>query len=249
MKIKKMEKTDKIDQTPLNAFLSRAGIGSRRAVIDLIDKGHVTVNGEIIKEPGYKVKIDDVVKFKDKIIREEKKIYILLNKPAGYVTTVSDERGRKTVMELIKPAPKERLYPVGRLDRDTTGLLVITNDGYLSQQLAHPKNKVTKTYYVVLNKDLQFADMQKIRAGLFLDDGRATVDKIYHPRGKDRNHVMVDIHGGKNRIIKRIFAHVGYRVTGLDRINFAGLTKRGLLVGRWRFLTDQEIEKLENFSK
>lgn len=230
----------------LNAFLSRAGISSRRGAVELIKRGLVTVNNEVIFEPGYKVKASDIVRFKDKEIKPEKKVYILLNKPKGFVTTLSDELQRHTVLDLVKSATHERIFPVGRLDRDTTGLILLTNDGDLSQKLAHPKHKISKRYYVVLDRPIQLEDMQQLKKGIILEDGRVSVDRIYHPEGKGKTHVIVEIHMGKKRIIKRMFSHLNYKVINLDRFYYAGLTKRGLPVGRWRLLTQDEIENLKN---
>jgi len=246
IKIKTEEPETGSEEIVLNAYLARAGICSRRAAVDLIKHGQITVNYVVMYDPGFKVMPNDVIRYKDKIVKEETKIYLLLNKPKGCVTTVSDEKGRKTVMDLVQPAGKERLFPVGRLDRDTTGLLVITNDGYLSQKLGHPKNKVSKRYYAVLDQLFQVEDVAKLKSGVYLEDGKAWVDKINFVAGKKRNHVMVEIHGGKKRIIKRMFDHLGYKVIGLDRINYAGLVKRGLPIGRWRLLTEAEIEMLKS---
>lgn len=241
--------TKEKNEIPLNAYLARSGLGSRRAVVEHIKKGLVTVNDEVVKEPGHKIQPGDVVRYRDKIFREEKKVYILLNKPKGYVTTAADERGRKTVIDIVAKASKERLYPIGRLDRDTTGLIIITNDGYLSQKLAHPRNKVPKTYYVILDRIFTAEDMQALRHGLSLEDGKAFVDKAVYPKGRPRNHVVVEIHSGKNRIIKRMFHRLGYKVVGLDRTNFATLTKKNLPVGHWRMLTLEEVYDLVNFEK
>lgn len=254
MKIKKdpeIDSTENIEVEEekgiaLNSFIAKAGICSRRAAVELIKKGHITVNHYIIDEPGFKVLPKDTVRYKDRPVKEQKKVYILLNKPKGYVTTVEDERGRKTVMDLVKKASKERIFPVGRLDRDTTGLLILTNDGDLSQKMAHPKNKVTKIYYVVLDKLVQHEDLLKLKQGVYLEDGKAYADRVNFPKGKPRNHVIIEIHGGKNRIIKRMFSHLGYKVVGLDRIAYGGLTKKGSIVGHWRPLTDEEVQDLYN---
>lgn len=237
--------------TPLNAFLARGGLCSRRAAIEIIKSGQVYVNGEVVTEPGYRVQQHDKVKYQDKIYRPEKHVYVLLNKPKGYVTTTADEMERKTVLDLIKGKGlgKERLYPVGRLDRDTTGLLLITNDGYLSQKLAHPKNNVTKKYYVALDKPLHIDDTNKLKKGIYLEDGKSWFDKILLTGDKGGKNLIVEIHGGKNRIIKRMFKHLGYKVVLLDRIEFAGLTKQKLEKGKWRFLTDAEVEDLKNLKK
>lgn len=233
----------------LNSFVAQAGICSRRAAIDLIKNGKIIVNDIVVTEPSYKIKYNDVVKYKDKVIRPEKKIYVLLNKPKGFVTTLSDEYQRKNIMELVRTSARERIYPVGRLDRDTTGLIIITNDGELSQKLSHPRNQITKTYYVVLNKLFNVELMQKLKKGIYLQDGKAWVDKINFVKDKAKNHIILEIHSGKKRIIKRMFAYFGFNVIGLDRINYAGLTKKGLLAGKWRYLTTDEINNLKNLSK
>jgi len=243
------KKKEKIDQIPLNVYLSRGGVCSRRAAVEIIKTGDVTVNGKVVKEPGFKVLPDDVVKYKEEIIDLEQKVYILLNKPRGYVTTASDEYGRKTVLDLVAYSAQERLYPVGRLDRDTTGLLVITNDGYLSQKLAHPKNKVTKRYYVTLDRPVALEDIERLKKGVFLEDGKSKFDKITVIKSKLRKHIIVEIHGGKNRIIKRMFKHFGYKVVGLDRFEYAGLKKGSLAIGRWRYLEDHELQSLQNYGK
>lgn len=237
--------------TPLNAFLARAGLCSRRAAIELIKRGQIYVNGEIMTEPGYRVQQHDKVKYQDKIFRPEKNIYVLLNKPKGYVTTTADEMERKTVLDLIKGKKigKERLYPVGRLDRDTTGLLLITNDGYLSQKLAHPKNNVTKKYFVVLDKPLKIDDMNILKKGIYLEDGKSWFDKIAFTGERTGKNVLVEIHGGKNRIIKRMFKFLKYKVVALDRTYYAGITKHGLEVGNWRYLTEEEVESLKNLKR
>lgn len=228
-------------KTALSKFLAQAGLASRRKVVDLIENGHIKINGTIIKEPGYKVTATDVITYNDKPIMQEEKIYILLNKPKDYITTVSDEKGRKTVMDIIKDAIDIRVYPVGRLDRNTTGLLVLTNDGELAQRLAHPKHEIEKQYAVTLDKLLTQEDKVAIEKGLTLSDGFIKVDAIRYAQ-KMRNEVLVQLHSGKNRIVRRIFEFLGYEVKKLDRVGYAGLTKKGLLVGEWRYLTAQEIE-------
>lgn len=231
----------------LNKYIAHAGICSRRKAVDLIKEGLVTVKGVTIKDPSYDVTPDDVVKVRGKVIRQESKVYILLNKPNGYVTTVSDERGRKTVMDLIGTAPDVRIYPVGRLDRATTGLLVMTNDGEFMERLAHPRYEVEKIYHAVLDKELIHEDLQKISRGVRLLDGKVKVDAISYIPDKDKRHIRISIHSGKNRIIRRIFEHFGYIVKALDRVNYAGLTKKGLTVGRWRYLTSDEVTQLYGF--
>jgi len=230
---------------PLNKYLSFAGICSRRKAVEFIKAGLVKVNGQVVKIPERRVAEDDKVYFKHKLIVPDKKVYVLLNKPKDYVTTVSDQRGRKTVIDLVKDATKKRIYPVGRLDRATTGLLLLTNDGQLTQQLAHPKYQVKKVYTVVLNRPLGFSDLQKIRDGIKLKDGFIKVDRIATIAGKRKTHVRVELHSGKNRIVRRIFEHFGYGVVKLDRVNYAGLTKRGVYLGKWRLLTSSEVKQLK----
>jgi len=226
----------------LSKFCAQAGIASRRKVIDFIKQGLIKVNGTVIKEPGYKIRATDKVVYNDKPIRSEEKIYILLNKPKDYITTVSDEKGRKTVMDLIRNAIGVRLYPVGRLDRNTTGLLVLTNDGDVAQRLSHPRYEVQKVYAVTLDKILAKADMDQIKQGFELDGDSITVDAISYAEKMPRNNVKVALHSGKNRIVRRIFEFFGYEVVKLDRIGYSSLTKKGLLVGEWRYLTAREIE-------
>lgn len=234
-------------QTSLSKFVAQAGIASRRKVVDLIRQGLIKVNGAIIKEPGYKLQSDDRVTYHDQVLKVAKqKIYILINKPKDYITTVSDEKGRKTVMDIIKNAIGQRLYPVGRLDRNTTGLLILTNDGQFAQKLSHPRYEVQKTYAVTLNRILHKDDYEKIKEGFDLEDGFIKVDAIQYAARSPRSHIKVVLHSGKNRIVRRIFEHLGYEVVKLDRMEYAGLTKRGLLVGDWRYLTDDEVESLSN---
>jgi len=237
------------EETRLNKFISNAGVCSRRQADEYIRAGYVTVNDEVVLEMGYKVKPKDVVKFKNKRVQGEKKVYVLLNKPKGYLTTVSDDRDRKTVMELVSTVKDVRLYPVGRLDRNSTGVLILTNDGELAQKLSHPSGEVTKVYQVELDKPLDSKDLLKIRAGVELEDGRAYVDQVDYtlPRGDDR-HVGIELHSGKNRIVRRIFESLGYEVMKLDRVLYAGLTKKNLPRGKWRFLTEKEIIFLKYFT-
>lgn len=238
-------KKNAIDSTSLSKFLAQAGVASRRKVVDLIRQGLIKVNGLIIKEPGYKLQPKDRVTYHDQLIKPtEEKIYVLLNKPKDYITTVSDEKGRKTVMDLIKKAASQRLYPIGRLDRDTTGLLILTNDGNLAQKLSHPRYQISKTYAVTLNRILNKDDYSRIKEGLELSDGPIMIDAIQYNAKLPRNNVKVVLHSGKNRIVRRIFEHLGYDVLKLDRVEYAGLTKRGLLVGDWRYLTADEVESL-----
>ena len=199
-------------------------------------------------EMGYKVLPKDIVKFKNKRVQNERKIYILLNKPKGYLTTVSDDRERKTVMELVSTVKDARLYPVGRLDRNSTGVILLTNDGELAQKLSHPSGEVTKVYQVELDKPLDQKDLLKIREGLVLEDGKASVDHVEYtlPRGDDR-YVGIELHSGKNRIVRRIFEHLEYEVTKLDRVLYAGLTKKNVPRGKWRFLSEKEVIFLKYF--
>ena len=215
------------EETRLNKFISNAGVCSRRQADEYIKAGYVSVNDEVILEMGYKVKPKDVVKFKNKKVQNEKKVYILLNKPKGYLTTVSDDRERQTVMDLVSTVKDARLYPVGRLDRNSTGVLLLTNDGELAQKLSHPSGEVTKVYQVELDKALDSKDLLKIRAGVELEDGKANVDQVDYtlPRGDDR-HIGIELHSGKNRIVRRIFESLGYEVQKLDRVLYAGLTKK-----------------------
>ncbi|MCK5633074.1 rRNA pseudouridine synthase [bacterium] len=230
---------------PLNKYLSSAGLCSRRQAVEFIKDGQVTVNGIIVKSPETRVGKTDRIYFKNKFVKPDEKIYILLNKPKDYVTTLSDERNRKTVVELVKGLTKTRVNPVGRLDRATTGLLLLTNDGELTQNLAHPRNEVKKVYSVVLDRPLKIENLLAIRAGLELKDGIAQIDKISFVQGSKKNHVKVQLHSGKNRIVRRLFEHFDYKVLKLDRINYAGLTRRGLPIGTSRFLTKQELENLQ----
>lgn len=234
------------DGIRLNKYLSNAGICSRREADVLIAAGNVLVNGKPVTEMGYKVQLTDEVKFDGNHIIPEKKEYILLNKPKGFITTTADEKGRKTVMDLVANATRARIVPVGRLDRPTTGLLLFTNDGDLAKKLTHPSTGVSKLYHVGLDKNLSMGDMMKIKAGLHLEDGHILVDEISYIDNAPKREVGVRIHGGRNRIVRRIFEHLGYEVTMLDRVMFANLTKKDLPRGHWRFLTQQEIINLKN---
>lgn len=228
----------------LNKYIANAGICSRREADVLISTGAVTVNGEIVTELGYKVKPTDEVRYGDKVLQNEKPVYILLNKPKDYITTTSDERGRKDVMELVRGACKERIYPVGRLDKNTTGLLLFTNDGELTKKLTHPKHGIEKTYAVELNKNFANIDLCALRQGIELEDGIITPDEVAF-YGESKRDVGITIHSGKNRIVRRIFEFLGYEVVKLDRVVFAGLTKKDLPRGKWRFLTQAEINILK----
>ncbi|MGI9547252.1 MAG: pseudouridine synthase [Flavobacteriaceae bacterium] len=224
----------------LNKYLANSGICSRREADTFIAAGSVSVNGKTITEMGFKVKKDDTVRFDGRVIIPEKKEYILLNKPKNFITTTRDEKGRRTVMELISKASKSRLVPVGRLDRNTTGLLLFTNDGDLAKKLTHPKHQVRKIYHVELNKNLASTDFNNIQKGLTLDDGPIKIDEVTFIENKPKKEVGIEIHSGRNRIVRRIFEHLGYKVVKLDRVVLGGLTKKDLPRGHWRRLTAQE---------
>ncbi len=229
----------------LSKYLACMGVCSRRRAVDLIKAGVVTINNILITEPGHKVDPSDIVHVRGKKLTHQKKIYIVLNKPKNYITTISDEANRRTVIELIKPAIKQRVYSVGRLDRNTTGLLLLTNDGDLAQKLAHPRYNIQKEYHVTLDRPLRSADMSKIKEGVKLSDGLVKPDAISYAQSNGKYQVRLALHSGKNRIIRRLFEALGYKVKALDRIMYAGLPKRGLAIGQWRFLTDKEIIKMK----
>lgn len=233
------------DEIRLNKYISNSGICSRREADTFIKAGSVSVNGKIVTEMGFKVRPTDEVKFDDSLISPETKRYILLNKPKNFITTMDDEKGRKTVMDLVQNATKERIYPVGRLDKNTTGLLLFTNDGEMAKKLTHPKFEVKKIYHVTLDQKLALADLQKIAANFVLDGKMVFVDSISYIENQPKNEVGIEIHSGRNRIVRRIFEHFGYAVTKLDRVYFAGLTKKNLARGVWRPLTQQEINNLK----
>lgn len=224
----------------INRFIAMCGVCSRRKADNLINDGKISVNNTIVHEVGVKVSIEDVVCFNGKQIFPEKKRYILLNKPSGYITTTNDEKGRKTVMLLIQDSFKERLVPVGRLDKETTGLLLFTNDGILAKKMMHPKYLVKKVYDVCLNRNVLDKDIESIRQGIVLEDGLVHVDKIEYINNSSKN-VRIKIHVGKNRIVRRIFEFFNYRVLKLDRIAYASLTKKKLSTGKWRVLTKSEL--------
>ncbi len=228
----------------LNKFLANAGVCSRREADEFIQAGVVKVNGEVVTELGTKVKRTDQIHFHDQLVSLEKKVYVILNKPKDYVTTSDDPQARKTVMDLVRNCCRERIYPVGRLDRNTTGVLLFTNDGELASKLTHPKFLKKKIYHVYLDKNCTSADIQKIAEGVTLEDGVIHADAISYASDVDHKQVGIEIHSGKNRIVRRIFESLGYRVIRLDRVMFAGLTKKGLKRGDWRFLTEQEVAML-----
>ncbi len=240
----KEENYDPNEPIRLNKFLANAGVCSRREADDFIQAGVVTVNGEVVTELGTKVLRTDEVKFHDTPVTPEKKVYVLLNKPKDYVTTSDDPQQRKIVMDLVKDACPERIYPVGRLDRNTTGVLLLTNDGDLASKLTHPKFLKKKIYHVYLDKNVTAHDMQQIAEGITLDDGDIKADDIQYADPVDKKQVGIEIHSGKNRIVRRIFESLGYKVTKLDRVQFAGLTKKNLRRGDWRYLTEEEVDRL-----
>jgi len=246
--IHKRPETD--GQMPLNKFISHSGIAARREAAELVKKGMVKVNGKIITEPGHKVAATDDIRVNGKkAFLAKNLVYILLNKPKDYITTTDDPQGRKTVLDIIGRATTERVYPVGRLDRNTSGVLLFTNDGELAQKLTHPSNQIKKVYHVTLNKPLEKNDFDRILKGIILEDGPASVDVLAYADIKDKTQVGVEIHSGRNRIVRRIFEALGYDVKGLDRVIFAGLTKKNIERGKFRFLSEKEVRDLKHFGK
>jgi len=243
-KILTLEHEEKYGPIRLNKYISNSGICSRRDADMLIQTGAIQVNGKIITELGTKVMPTDEVRYGDRILQREKPVYLLLNKPKDYITTMDDERNRKHVMQLVKDACKERIYPVGRLDKNTTGLLLFTNDGEMTKKLTHPKHGIRKVYYVELSKNLSTPDFEKIAAGIELSDGEIKVDEIAYA-GATKRELGITLHSGRNRIVRRIFEQLGYEVVKLDRVVFAGLTKKDLPRGKYRFLTEAEINILK----
>jgi 23S rRNA pseudouridine2605 synthase len=233
----------------LNQYIARGGICSRREADKLIEQGLVKVNGKVVTEMGVKVKPSDEVRVDGTRIKPEKKVYVLLNKPKDTVTTLKDPNARRTVYDLIKNACEERVYPVGRLDRNTTGVLLLTNDGDLSARLMHPKYNHKKIYHVFLNKDVTKNDLQQLADGFDLDDGFIAADVVSYAHPEDKSQVGVEIHSGRTRLVRRMFEHLGYDVIKLDRVYFAGLTKKNLPRGKWRFLTEQELNMFKMLKK
>jgi len=232
----------------LNKYVAHAGICSRRKAVDLVKNGEVSVNGKVEKNPAYEIQKGDKVQYNGKEIKtESKKVYILMNKPKNTLTTVTDDRGRRTVMDIINNKVKERIYPVGRLDRNSTGLLLLTNDGDLAKKLSHPSHGIKKLYHVILHKTVTPSDIDKIQRGIELEDGLAEVDKINYVDHEPKSEVMIELHSGKNRIIRRIFEHLEYTVERLDRIYYGGLTKKDLPRGYFRPLEGQEVIMLKHF--
>jgi 23S rRNA pseudouridine2605 synthase len=235
------------DTLRLNRFIANSGVCSRREADNLIEDGDITVNGETITELGYKVNVTDEVKYKGKTLSREKPVYLLINKPKDFITTTDDPDNRKTVMDLVKNACEERIFPVGRLDRNTTGLLLLTNDGSLADKLTHPSNEITKVYQVDLDKPLEDEDYLKLLEGFELEDGFTKLDEL-EALSADKSILGLAIHSGKNRIVRRMFEHLGYDVLKLDRVMFAGLTKKDLPRGYWRHLSEKEIIRLKYFN-
>jgi 23S rRNA pseudouridine2605 synthase len=233
------------DNIRLNKYLSNAGVCSRREADVLIQTGVVSVNGKIVTELGYKIQPSDVVQYDGETINAEKKRYVLLNKPKGFITTMDDPRGRKTVMTLVSKACRERIYPVGRLDRETTGLLLFTNDGDMAKKLTHPRYQARKLYHVELHKPVSREDLERLLKGVDLEDGKTKVDKAEYVEDKSSREIGVELHSGKNRIVRRLFEALGYNVVKLDRVQFAGLTKKDLPRGMFRHLTEQEVAFLK----
>ncbi|MBM3412106.1 MAG: rRNA pseudouridine synthase [Bacteroidetes bacterium] len=236
------------EKMPLNKFIAHGGIAARREAAELVKSGLVKVNGAVVNEPGYKVSPADLVTVNGKKVQPQRSlVYILMNKPKDYITTTDDPQKRKTVIDLLGKATKERIYPVGRLDRNTTGVLLLTNDGDLAQQLTHPSHQVRKIYQVTLDKPLEKNHFTQLANGVVLEDGPVTIDAIAYSDPKDKRQLGVEIHSGRNRIVRRLFEHVGYDVKNLDRVLFAGLTKKNVDRGKWRFLTEKEVRLLKHF--
>ena len=235
---------------PLNKFIAHAGVAARRDAAEIVKKGQVKVNGKPVTEPGFKVSTaDEIIVNGKKIFLQKNLAYILLNKPKDYITTTDDPQGRKTVLDLTRKLTRERIYPVGRLDRNTSGVLLLTNDGELAQKLTHPSNEIKKIYHATLDKPLEKKDFDAILKGLVLEDGIANVDLLAYTDLKDKTQIGVELHSGRNRIVRRIFEHLGYDVKNLDRVSFAGLTKKNIERGKSRFLTEKEIRDLKYFGK
>jgi 23S rRNA pseudouridine2605 synthase len=247
MRSRKKPGSDDSGLIRLNRYISNAGICSRRKADELIAAGVVSVNGEVVSELGHKVDpLKDVIRYNGETLKREKMVYVLLNKPKDYITTTDDPQERRTVMQLVEKASRERIYPIGRLDRNTTGLLLMTNDGDLADKLSHPKNNVTKIYQVELSKSLTQGDLNKIAFGLELEDGLIKPDMVSYVQGGTKKEIGIQIHSGKNRIVRRIFEHLGYEVVKLDRTVYANLTKKDLPRGRWRYLDEAELIQLKH---
>ncbi len=238
------------EQMPLNKYIAHAGTCGRREAAELVKSGHITVNGDTVLEPGYKVQYKDVVRLKGKVLQlQVTPVYILLNKPKDYICTASDPEGRKTVLDIIKNATTQRMFPVGRLDRNTTGVLILTNDGDLAQKLTHPSYEIKKIYEVTLDKPVTKADLETIATGIELEDGFIAADAVSYLSNTSKNVIGIEIHSGRNRIVRRIFEHLGYDVRHLDRVMFANLTKKNVDRGKWRFLAEKEVRTLKFLNK
>jgi 23S rRNA pseudouridine2605 synthase len=238
------------EQMPLNKYIAHAGTCGRREAAELVKSGHITVNGDTVLEPGYKVQYKDVIRLKGKVLQlQVTPVYILLNKPKDYICTANDPEGRKTVLDIIKNATTQRMFPVGRLDRNTTGVLILTNDGDLAQKLTHPSYEIKKIYEVTLDKPVTKADMESIAAGIELEDGFIAADAVSYLSNTSKNVIGIEIHSGRNRIVRRIFEHLGYDVRHLDRVMFANLTKKNVDRGKWRFLAEKEVRTLKFLNK
>jgi 23S rRNA pseudouridine2605 synthase len=238
------------EQMPLNKYIAHAGTCGRREAAELVKSGHITVNGDTVLEPGYKVQYRDVVRLKGKVLQlQVTPVYILLNKPKDYICTANDPEGRKTVLDIIKNATTQRMFPVGRLDRNTTGVLILTNDGDLAQKLTHPSYEIKKIYEVTLDKPVTKADMESIATGMELEDGFIAADAVSYLSNTSKNVIGIEIHSGRNRIVRRIFEHLGYDVRHLDRVMFANLTKKNVDRGKWRFLAEKEVRTLKFLNK
>ncbi len=244
------EPTASLQLMPLNKFIAHSGISGRREAAEIVKLGKVQVNNRVVTEPGHKVSVrDDIRVSGKKIFLAKNLVYILLNKPKDFLTTTDDPQGRKTVLDIVGKATPERIYPVGRLDRNTSGVLLLTNDGELSQKLTHPSNNIKKVYAVTLNRPLEKKDFDKILNGVMLEDGMASVDALAYADIQDKTILGIEIHSGRNRIVRRIFEALGYDVKNLDRVIFAGLTKKNVERGKWRFLSDKEVRDLKHFGK
>ncbi len=238
-----------MEEMRLNKYLAHSGIASRRASDTLIQQGHVTVNGVVVQEMGYKVKDKDIVAFKGKTIsRVTKMVYILLNKPRNALSTSNDERGRRTVLDIIAEKIPERIYPIGRLDRNTSGLIILTNDGDLTKKLSHPSHKAPKVYIATLDKNLSLKHLEDIRNGITLEDGDIKPDSLHFVDSRSKKDVSIEVHSGRNRLVRRIFEHFGYQVDKLDRTYYVGLTKKNLPRGMYRPLTKEEVRMLKHFT-
>lgn len=238
------------EQMPLNKYIAHAGTCGRREAAELVKSGHITVNGDTVLEPGYKVQYKDVVRLKGKVLQlQVTPVYILLNKPKDYICTANDPEGRKTVLDIIKNATTQRMFPVGRLDRNTTGVLILTNDGDLAQKLTHPSYEIKKIYEVTLDKPVTKADLETIATGIELEDGFIAADAVSYLSNTSKNVIGIEIHSGRNRIVRRIFEHLGYDVRHLDRVMFANLTKKNVDRGKWRFLAEKEVRTLKFLNK